>query len=84
VPRRYRPIYAVWELTLACDRASRHCGTRAGRARPDELTTREALDLVDKLADLGTKELTLIGGEAYLRDDGSRACGRSVAVEWRS
>lgn len=64
-----RPIYAVWEVTLACDLSCRHCGSRAGRARPDELTTDECLDLVDQLADLGCQEVILIGGEAYLRDD---------------
>ena len=63
-----RPIYAVWEITLRCDLACVHCGSRAGRARPDELTTAECLDLVDQMADLGVKEVTLIGGEAYLRD----------------
>ncbi|MCL2450558.1 MAG: radical SAM protein [Polyangiaceae bacterium] len=67
--RQARPIYAVWEITLACDLACRHCGSRAGRARPDELTTAEALDLVDQMARLGVKEVTLIGGEAYLRPD---------------
>lgn len=69
VDRAARPIYAVWELTLRCDLACRHCGSRAGRARPDELRTDEALDLVDQLAALGVQEVTLIGGEAYLRDD---------------
>jgi radical SAM protein with 4Fe4S-binding SPASM domain len=64
-----RPRYAVWEITLACDLSCRHCSSRAGRARPDELTTGEALDLVDQLAALGVLEVTLIGGEAYLRDD---------------
>src|SRR6202161_1730173 len=64
-----RPIYAVWEITLACDLACRHCGSRAGHDRPDELTTAEALDVVDQMADLGVKEVTLIGGEAYLRED---------------
>jgi radical SAM protein with 4Fe4S-binding SPASM domain len=64
-----RPIYCVWELTLACDLACRHCGSRAGKARPDELTTAECLDLVHQLAELGVKEVSLIGGEAYLRDD---------------
>ncbi len=64
-----RPIYAVWEITLACDLSCRHCGSRAGRARPDELTTDECFDLVDQLAELGCKEVILIGGEAYLRDD---------------
>jgi radical SAM protein with 4Fe4S-binding SPASM domain len=61
--------YVVWELTLACDLACRHCGSRAGRARRDELTTAEALDLVAQIAALGAVEITLIGGEAYLRDD---------------
>jgi len=69
VDRRWRPMYAVWELTLQCDLACRHCGSRAGHARPDELTTAEALDLVDQIAALGVKEVTVIGGEAYLRDD---------------
>jgi radical SAM protein with 4Fe4S-binding SPASM domain len=69
VDQRHRPIYTVWEITLACDLACRHCGSRAGRGRPDELTTAEALDLVDQIADLGCKEVTLIGGEAYLRGD---------------
>jgi radical SAM protein with 4Fe4S-binding SPASM domain len=64
-----RPVYAVWEITLRCDLACRHCGSRAGKARPDELTTEECLDLVRQMKELGVKEVTLIGGEAYLRDD---------------
>ena len=69
IDRRWQPIYAVWEITLRCDLACRHCGSRAGRARPDELSTAQCLDLVRQMAELGTKEVTLIGGEAYLRDD---------------
>jgi MoaA/NifB/PqqE/SkfB family radical SAM enzyme len=69
IDRRSRPAYVVWEITLACDLACRHCGSRAGRARPDELTTDELLDLGRQVADLGAPEVTLIGGEAYLRDD---------------
>ena len=64
-----RPRYAVWEITLQCDLACRHCGSRAGHARPDELTTAEALDLAHQMADLGVRDVTLIGGEAYLRED---------------
>ncbi len=64
-----RPILAVWEITLACDLACGHCGSRAGKARPDELTTSEALALVDQLAELGVIEVVLIGGESYLRAD---------------
>jgi radical SAM protein with 4Fe4S-binding SPASM domain len=69
VDRRWRPAYAVWEVTLACDLACRHCGSRAGHERPDELTTAEALDLIAQMAELGVPEVTLIGGEAYLRED---------------
>ncbi|GAC1544573.1 MAG: GDL motif peptide-associated radical SAM/SPASM maturase [Polyangiales bacterium] len=69
VDRAARPIYVVWEVTLQCDLACRHCGSRAGRARPDELDTAQALDLVAQLADLQVLEVTLIGGEAYLRED---------------
>ena len=65
---RARPNYAVWELTLACDLACRHCGSRAGHERPDELTTAEAIDLVEQMSALGVKEVALIGGEAYLHD----------------
>jgi len=66
---RVRPIYAVWEITLACDLACRHCGSRAGRDRPDELDTDACLALIDQMAELGVKEVSLIGGEAYLRSD---------------
>jgi radical SAM protein with 4Fe4S-binding SPASM domain len=69
VDQRARPILAVWEITLACDLACGHCGSRAGRARPDELSTDEAFTLVDQLAELGVIEVVLIGGESYLRDD---------------
>ena len=63
------PAYVVWELTLACDHACTHCGSRAGTARDGgELSTDEALGVVDQLAALGTREVVLIGGEAYLHD----------------
>ena len=32
-----RPVYAVWEITMCCDHACAHCGSRAAVARPDEL-----------------------------------------------
>ena len=65
----YQPLLAVWEITLRCDLACRHCGSRAGRARHDELSTEECIDLVRQLAGIGTREVALIGGEAYLRED---------------
>ncbi|MEZ4374009.1 MAG: radical SAM protein [Polyangiaceae bacterium] len=64
-----RPKYCVWEVTLRCDLACAHCGSRAGKARADELDTAECLDVVRQLAELGVREVSLIGGEVYLRDD---------------
>jgi len=68
VEERPFPAYVVWELTLRCDHACTHCGSRAGVARDDELATGEALAVVDQLAALGTREVVLIGGEAYLHE----------------
>ncbi len=64
-----RPIYVVWETTLRCDHECAHCGSRAGDARPSELSTDELLAVADSLVQLGAREVTLIGGEAYLRSD---------------
>ena len=66
----YRRIsYAVWEITLKCNLACQHCGSRAGQTRTNELSTAEALDLVKQMADVGITEVTIIGGEAFLRPD---------------
>jgi Y-X(10)_GDL-associated radical SAM protein len=67
--RRFVPVHVVWEITLACDLKCLHCGSRAGHRRASELTTGECLDVVRSLAALGTREVSLIGGEAYLRKD---------------
>lgn len=64
------PVYVVWETTLRCDHACAHCGSRAGPfTRESELETEELLEVADALVRLGTREVTLIGGEAYLRSD---------------
>ncbi|ODG96765.1 heme biosynthesis protein [Nostoc sp. KVJ20] len=66
----YRRIsYAVWEITLKCNLACQHCGSRAGHTRTQELSTAEALDLVKQMAEVGITEVTIIGGEAFLRPD---------------
>src|SRR5258708_21779246 len=69
--RNFTPVHVVWEITLACDLKCHHCGSRAGHVRNDELSTEEALDLVRQFARLGTREITLIGGAAYLTPDSS-------------
>ncbi|HEV3001652.1 MAG TPA: GDL motif peptide-associated radical SAM/SPASM maturase [Solirubrobacteraceae bacterium] len=82
------PVHVVWELTLACNLRCSHCGSRAGKRRPDELSTAEALAVVDGLARLGTRELSIIGGEAYLRRDWTeivaRATGHGIRVSMQT
>lgn len=68
-PDKVVPRYCVWEITLACDLGCKHCGSRAGNVRNEELSTEQCLDVVKQLKDGGFTEVTLIGGEAYLRED---------------
>lgn len=81
-----RSTYAVWELTLKCNLRCIHCGSRAGPCRPEELSTAEAMDLVHQLAEVGIKEVSLIGGEAFLRRDWLdiareiRSCGMRLTM----
>jgi radical SAM protein with 4Fe4S-binding SPASM domain len=63
------PLYVVWEITMKCDQPCQHCGSRSGRARVSELSTEEALEVAASLVRMGSREVTLIGGEAYLRED---------------
>jgi radical SAM protein with 4Fe4S-binding SPASM domain len=63
------PVTVVWELTLACNLNCRHCGSRAGKVRPKELTLQECFNIIEQLKKLGTREIGLIGGEVFLKKD---------------
>jgi len=65
----YNAVTAVWEITMACNMRCMHCGSACSGALPDELTTKEALDLCDDLGKLGLKWITLSGGEPLTRKD---------------
>ena len=69
---KFYPWSVVWEITFACNMRCLHCGTSAGKKRPDELNTHEALQLIDELADLGADNITLSGGEPLLRERRAR------------
>ena len=59
----------VWELTLRCCFHCAYCGSRAGEARENELTTAECLSVAAQLAELGCRRVNLLGGEVFLRPD---------------
>ena len=59
----------VWEITLKCNARCLHCGSAAGEIREDELNAEESLNICDQLAEIGCKDVNLIGGELFLRSD---------------
>ena len=71
------PTLAIWLCTSRCNLACRHCYV-AGRFRGAELTTEEALKMVDELADLGVVHISFTGGEPLLRPDVFEIAERAV------
>jgi MoaA/NifB/PqqE/SkfB family radical SAM enzyme len=70
------PFIVGWELTLACDLRCRHCGSTAGRPRPNELSLDRSLALCDEFPALAVKEVDFTGGEPLLRKDWWRIAAR--------
>ncbi len=73
------PQRVVWEITWRCDLRCAHCLVDAGLGRPDELSTAEGLDLIDQLAGIGSRILTLTGGEPLIRADWPVLAAHAVA-----
>ena len=69
--RTLRPHTVVWEITLACNMRCIHCGSSAGPLikRPDELSTKEALDVIRQLKEIKAGRIVLSGGEPFIRKD---------------
>lgn len=65
----YRPRIVSWNVTAACHLSCPHCYLAAKHRLRGELTTPEALRVVDELAAAGTELLILTGGEPLLRRD---------------
>ena len=63
------PAHCFWEITEACNLRCIHCEAEAGRADRGELSTEEALSLVDELAQAGCQHVCLTGGEPLVRRD---------------
>jgi len=63
------PSIAILELTLECNMDCIHCGSSAGKARKNELSTEEIKTVINELAEIGTGGIALMGGEVFLRKD---------------
>jgi radical SAM protein len=65
-----KPVTVAWEITRACALACRHCRAEAQPKRdPRELTSAEALGVVDQIAELGPMILVVTGGDPLMRPD---------------
>jgi MoaA/NifB/PqqE/SkfB family radical SAM enzyme len=71
LPERF-PVACQWEITCRCNLHCVMCYTDCFN-RPDlireELTTSDMLRIMDEMADAGTLELCLTGGEPMIRPD---------------
>lgn len=63
------PLACVWEVTMGCNMRCMHCGSSCKTSLPGELSTAEALDLIDQMKEVGLRHVTLSGGEPTIRKD---------------
>jgi len=63
------PICLTWEITYACNLQCVHCLSSSGRRDPRELTTEQALAVLDELKDLQVFYINIGGGEPMVRRD---------------
>jgi len=64
------PIHVTWHVTYECNLNCIHCYANAGRgATLEQLSTGEALRLIQEVAELGAKAIVFTGGEPLMRCD---------------
>ena len=59
----------MWDFTHKCNLACKHCYSNSGAVQEEELTTKQALAVVDQVADAGVTALAFSGGEPLTRSD---------------
>ena len=63
------PFLVVWDFTHKCNLQCKHCYSNSGAVQEEELTTEQALAVVDQLADAHVTALAFSGGEPLTRTD---------------
>ena len=77
VTGRRVPLVVSWNITYRCNQRCRYCGVRREEVR--DADTARVVDIIERLARLGTRVVVLSGGEPLVRDDIGRiidACAR--------
>ncbi|TRO51186.1 radical SAM protein [Candidatus Bathyarchaeota archaeon] len=65
----HAPFLVVWNFTYKCNLKCKHCYSNSGFDPKMELSTEEAMKIVDQLADFGVTSLAFSGGEPLMRKD---------------
>jgi radical SAM protein len=79
------PMLVIWETTQACDLACVHCRASARPERnADELSTPEALRLLDQVRAFGNPLMVFTGGDPMKRADLFQLMQYSVALGLRT
>jgi len=63
------PLFVIWEITCRCNLRCEHCLSSAGEPLPNELSTQEAMRLLDYLEYIKVFNISLSGGEPLMRTD---------------
>ena len=61
--------FVMWLATYGCNFQCSYCEASAGTPAENELTTEEALAMVDDIAAMGVKRFAVSGGEPLIRSD---------------
>ena len=68
--KKTAPLFILpWRSTFSCDSNCLHCTSARKSVVENELSTKEAMELVDKIKDFGSSWVGITGGEALLRKD---------------
>ncbi len=77
----FTPYLISWNVTARCNLRCKHCYIDASTAMPGELTTEEALRVVEEIAELNRETmLILTGGEPLLRPDLDELVARAASL----
>jgi MoaA/NifB/PqqE/SkfB family radical SAM enzyme len=63
------PLFVIWEITGLCNLRCEHCLSNAGEPLSNELSTQEAMRLIDYLESMKVFNINLSGGEPLMRPD---------------
>lgn len=63
------PVNLTWEVTQACNLRCRHCLSSSAHPAENELTTVEAMNLIDQLYENRVFQINFGGGEPFIRPD---------------